>query len=153
MGLVVVEVDVVELDVVELDVVELDVVELDVVELDVVELDVVVAPSQGPIVSPCPTWPRRACWGTCIVFWPGVPRLWQIVTLSGAARASCPPLRIRATRENSPTRAFRRSNNSTSLGDGPHDPQHLGARPLGCYQDHTPKSRDKARAQNRNGTS
>ena len=41
---------------------------------------VVVSVSHGPRRSPWPRWPSTALWGTSLVFWAGVPGLWQMVT-------------------------------------------------------------------------
>ena len=76
---VVVEVEVVLVDV---EVVGVSVVEVVLVVLVVVGAAVVVVVGllHGPRVSPWPRWPSTALWGTSLVFWSGVPGLWQMVT-------------------------------------------------------------------------
>jgi hypothetical protein len=48
---------------------------------------VVVSVSHVPRWSPWPRWPSTALLGTSLVFWAGVPGLWQMVTFCCCARA------------------------------------------------------------------
>ena len=72
--IVVVDVEVVLVDV------EVVLVEVLVVLLVDVLVEVVVVVPHGSRWSPWPRWPSTALWGTSLVFWAGVPGLWQMVT-------------------------------------------------------------------------